>query len=824
MKKLLLALLMFHLTAGAQTFTTPVDHGVLTSDLNANGHAVNNASNLIQDYAGEATYGVDSRIAGLTASSSTQNIYSAVNDTTHVYTRNAAAWFADVDLTCLSALTSDGWWVTAIAPKYGVTAYHITTSGGGPLATGATVYFVTNANATVTATISAITRIGSTDLAIVTFSADLPSTITPAMVMPATLPIDFSFVGCPVLYTDQYRKVYVAEVTSTSSEATSGWGLQSAAAANRTAWTKSGPAAVGDSSNPYGLIIAGRFVLSGAFYNAGGHGPDVGANATAVSAVFSGGYALTVATMPSYPIPSNLLTTANIGTTSGLLVALDGSNKIPSALLPVGGDTINGVDITPANIHASGNIIADGTMTADGDLITIGDGTGDIDTQGMNVHNGLNLYNTPLQQFDGSSTLVFESDSNGNVTAATLTLGGHVIAASHNITLDTDGTGTRTLNVGAGGTLASGAFAAAFNPAAPGAIGGTTPSTIASTGVSVTKATGTNTGYTSTNTGTGASDNPAFYLANGSYAASFFLTNAAGTLSNTAGWYTSAPNGFIWANSSGTEVLGVTQGGIVSAYIINASNVNASGTLTAGGNGQFGTNTSSATSTPLNVSFGGTYGTNTPGSPGNLKWDLYRDASGSRYGIGMSSDLMEFQAGAAGDAGAFSWYSNGVQKMHLDSSGNLVVVGTVSGSGNPALRVTGTESFPGESSPGTVGKIACNTVVVDNKSWWDSTNKRYTPQLAGRYTAKAYFAATAVGDAATLWDLEIAQNSVTAYTAAPLWLNRLPSSISYGPNITVVAEFIMNGSTDYIELFGGQGDGTAIVGFEELDITYVGPN
>ncbi len=40
----------------------------------------------------------------------------------------------------------------------------------------------------------------------------------------------------------------------------------------------------------------------------------------------------------------------------------------------------------------------------------------------------------------------------------TLALGSNTLTASHNVTLDTDGTGTRTLNIGAGGTLGSNAF------------------------------------------------------------------------------------------------------------------------------------------------------------------------------------------------------------------------------------------------------------------------------------------------------------------------------------------------------------------------------
>lgn len=59
-------------------------------------------------------------------------------------------------------------------------------------------------------------------------------------------------------------------------------------------------------------------------------------------------------------------------------------------------------------------------------------------------------------------------------TTGTFTLtNGKVFSVTGTLTLA--GTDGSTLNIGTGGTLGSGAFAATFNPAIPGAIGGTTP-------------------------------------------------------------------------------------------------------------------------------------------------------------------------------------------------------------------------------------------------------------------------------------------------------------------------------------------------------------
>jgi hypothetical protein len=88
------------------------------------------------------------------------------------------------------------------------------------------------------------------------------------------------------------------------------------------------------------------------------------------------------------------------------------------------------------------------------------------------------------------------------------------------------------------------------------------------------------------------------------------------------------------------------------------------------GNGIFGENTALGTTTPVNVSFGGTYGTSTPGNKANLKWDLYRDQFGDRSGIGISTGLIEFQGG---NATGFGFYPNNgtTSALHIIPSGNV---------------------------------------------------------------------------------------------------------------------------------------------------------
>jgi len=90
------------------------------------------------------------------------------------------------------------------------------------------------------------------------------------------------------------------------------------------------------------------------------------------------------------------------------------------------------------------------------------------------------------------------------------------------------------------------------------------------------------------------------------------------------------------------------------------------------GGALFGSNTITVTTTPLQVSFGATVGSNAVGSTGNLKWIMY-SGSGNHYGIGMSVATMEFQAGQNND-GNYVWFTgNSTLRMKLFTNGGLLL-------------------------------------------------------------------------------------------------------------------------------------------------------
>jgi hypothetical protein len=128
--------------------------------------------------------------------------------------------------------------------------------------------------------------------------------------------------------------------------------------------------------------------------------------------------------------------------------------------------------------------------------------------------------------------------------------------------------------------------------------------------------------------------------------------------------------------------------------------------------------------------------------------------------------------------------------------------GTVMVSGNqPAFSAA---ASAGQSlANGTWTKIQLNTEVFDTASAFDSTtNYRFTPLVAGYYQINGLLNSGAAGSGATI--IGIYKNG-SEINRASLALNS-----SVGNSVVISVILFLNGSSDYVELYGFQNSGGAV--------------
>ena len=146
------------------------------------------------------------------------------------------------------------------------------------------------------------------------------------------------------------------------------------------------------------------------------------------------------------------------------------------------------------------------------------------------------------------------------------------------------------------------------------------------------------------------------------------------------------------------------------------------GTTSPSNNLQIGTQSVVSTTTPVTLSFGGTY-SSTAGM--NPKLKLFDDG-GNFYGFGISSSQLD---AIIPNGGNFAWYEGGAQKMILNNAGN-VGIGTTSpvsrlnlaGGGNANPNSTGSEvdysglnlTFTGTNTGGTFNLGTIKMVQPNN--------------------------------------------------------------------------------------------------------------
>jgi hypothetical protein len=160
-----------------------------------------------------------------------------------------------------------------------------------------------------------------------------------------------------------------------------------------------------------------------------------------------------------------------------------------------------------------------------------------------------------------------------------------------------------------------------------------------------------------------------------------------------------------------------------------------------------------------------------------------------------------------------------------DNTGTLVtnVSGSVSQSmlasgvaGNGPLLISG--SAPGISVPNatTTAYTTYNASLIDTAGAFDTSNGRFTPQVAGYYLVNAFIGFDSNGIGGAVYSSNILKNgTVFAYVSAG-------SSTTVYPKVEAVSIVPMNGTTDYITIAAFQlSGGTASSVYAQLQAVLI---
>jgi hypothetical protein len=198
----------------------------------------------------------------------------------------------------------------------------------------------------------------------------------------------------------------------------------------------------------------------------------------------------------------------------------------------------------------------------------------------------------------------------------------------------------------------------------------------------------------------------------------------------------------------------------------------------------------------------------------------YRPPTGARrYAVHSATNYAEVEINTSGNVYATTG-SNGFIDLSPIEFDTETVSAYVAGAINQAYAcaITGSVAIPAQGA-GALAKMAINTVVLDSAGWWDSANARYIPKVAGRYLVTAGYSGTVAGVGGTgLVDFAVFKNGARVpFTGQQRF--QMPAT-TWGGEFVITAQYVMNGTTDYLEMFGGAG--SALAGNERLDICYLG--
>lgn len=120
----------------------------------------------------------------------------------------------------------------------------------------------------------------------------------------------------------------------------------------------------------------------------------------------------------------------------------------------------------------------------------------------------------------------------------------------------------------------------------------------------------------------------------------------------------------------------------------------------------------------------------------------------------------------------------------------------VAGSG-PAFSayMTGTQSF----NTSTLTKVTYNTEAFDTASCYDTSNYRFTPNVAGYYWIKSVIVFSGSSGICNLW---LYRNGGQNKIGGQIPLNSNAVSVNFSELV------YLNGSTDYVEMYASQNSGS----------------
>ncbi|MGB7157114.1 MAG: hypothetical protein WBD40_03545 [Tepidisphaeraceae bacterium] len=249
---------------------------------------------------------INSRLAGKNFADHGR-LFSTQDHAAGTYVRNASAWCADLDLTCISPWNGSGGVRqagTLVSPRHLVNAEHY------PYGPGTVVRFVTHGNQVFSRTVTAAVNVGppnstdayDSDVRVCLLDSDVPASISFAKVLPADVEDRFGeslAVGVPGFGLDQEEKASVRDLIRIDNWVT----YRVPHDATRQAFYD--PIVGGDSGNPAFLVVDGELVLVATWTSGGwGHGPDYSRYLDEINGAMTtlgGGYQLTEADLSGFP-------------------------------------------------------------------------------------------------------------------------------------------------------------------------------------------------------------------------------------------------------------------------------------------------------------------------------------------------------------------------------------------------------------------------------------------------------------------------------------------------------------------------------------------